>query len=139
MALDGEGSYIVGPAQGSGEWWGGWDAAGVVERYCQMDDEFIFYDDGTFVIDTQGDVWAEGYMGGNNECLTDESLVAPFDVFGRERTRSQQPVQKYCQRPWCLHRLQQSLELNRLTKEPVRQPLPLLTRCTSTATTMLSA
>lgn len=80
--LDGEGSYIVGPAQGSGEWWGGLDAAGVVERYCQMDDEFIFYDDGTFVIDTQGDVWAEGYMGGNNECLTDESLVAPFDVFG---------------------------------------------------------
>ena len=47
-----------------------------------MDDEFIFYDDGTFVIDTQGDVWAESYMGGNNECLTDESLVAPFDVFG---------------------------------------------------------
>ena len=80
--LDGEGSYMVGPAPGSGDWWGGLDAAGVVERYCQMDDEFIFYDDGTFVIDTKGDVWAESYMGGNNECLTDESLVAPFDVFG---------------------------------------------------------
>ena len=80
--LDGEASYIVGPAQGSGEWWGGLDAAGVVERYCQMDDEFIFYDDGTFVYETQGDVWAESYMGGNNECLTDESLAAPFDVFG---------------------------------------------------------
>ena len=56
-------------------------ATGVVERYCQMDDEFIFYDDGTFST-TQGDVWAESYMGGNNECLTDESLVSPFDVFG---------------------------------------------------------
>ena len=80
--LDGEASYIVGPAQGSGEWWGGPNAADVVERYCQMDDEFIFYDDGTFVYETQGDVWAESYMGGNNECLTDESLAAPFDVFG---------------------------------------------------------
>lgn len=80
--LDGEASYYVGPAQGSSEWWGGLDAAGVVERYCQMDDEFIFYDDGTFVYDSQGDVWAESYMGGNNECLTDESLTAPFDAYG---------------------------------------------------------
>ena len=80
--LDGEGSYYVGPDQGSGAYWGGLDAAGVVERYCQMDDEFIFYDDGTFIINTQGDVWAESYMGGNNECLLDEELVAPFDVYG---------------------------------------------------------
>ncbi len=80
--LDGEGCYIVGPAQGSSEWWGGLDAAGVIERACQMDDEFIFYDDGTFLIETQGEVWAEGYMGGSNACVADDLLNPPFDVYG---------------------------------------------------------
>jgi len=80
--LDGESSYYVGPGQGSSEWWGGIDAAGVIERACQLDDAFIFFDDGTFEIATQGQVWAESYMGGANECLDDAALAAPFDVFG---------------------------------------------------------
>ena len=80
--LDGVGSYIVGPAPGSGEWWGGIDEAGLVERACQLDDEFTFYDDGTLDINVLGQVWAESYMGGNNECLDEGVLVAPFDVFG---------------------------------------------------------
>ena len=80
--LDGEGSYIVGPGQqGSGAWWGGLDANGVIERACQMDDEFTFYDDGTMVFDSQGQVWAEDYMGGNFECLDDAALTPPFDAF----------------------------------------------------------
>ena len=134
--LDGEGSYMVGPAQGSGEWWGGLDAAGVVERYCQMDDEFIFYDDGTFVIDTQGDVWAEGYMGGNNECLTDESLVAPFDVFGWEFIR----LRRLKMKSPSTDLVHTSVSINPLMKancqataqEHPHRPSP--TRCTSTAT-----
>ena len=79
--LDGAGSYYVGPGQGSSEWWGGIDEAGVIERYCQMDDEFIFFDDGTFEIDTQGDIWVEDYMGGNNECIDETTLSPPLDAF----------------------------------------------------------
>ncbi len=80
--LNGEASYKVGSAPGAGDFWGGIDAVGVMDRACQMDDEFIFYDNGDFKIDTKGQVWAEGYMLGTNACMDNSALIAPYDVFG---------------------------------------------------------
>ncbi len=80
--LAGEGSYKVGPGPGAGDWWGGLDAAGVIERACQMDDEFIFSNDGSMVFDSKGQVWAEDYMGGAFMCTDDSALSAPFNAFG---------------------------------------------------------
>ena len=74
-------SCIVGPCQGCNDYWGGIDAAGVIERACQLDDEFIFYDDGTMEIDTQGQVWVENFLGGANECIDESMLMSPFDAF----------------------------------------------------------
>ena len=81
-SLDGEASYIVGPCQGCGDWWGGIDANGVIERACQLDDQWVFYDDGTMEYTTEGFVWSENYMGGGNECIDETLLPVPFDVFG---------------------------------------------------------
>lgn len=80
--LNSEGSYKVGPAPGSGEWWGGVDAAGVAERACQMDDEFIFADGGVFTYDDKGEIWAEGSLGVENGCYAASALAAPFSGFG---------------------------------------------------------
>ncbi len=80
--LDGESSYFVGPCAGCSDWWPGIDAAGVIERACQLDDEFIFFDDGTFEIATQGDVWVEDYLGFTPSCVDESMLASPFDVFG---------------------------------------------------------
>ncbi len=77
--LDGEGSYIVGPFPGSNEWWGGIDAMGVIDRACQMDDEFIFTDGGVFEYRALGQVWAEGYMGGFDACMDEGDIPAPFE------------------------------------------------------------
>ena len=79
--LDGEASYYVGPCQGCGDWWGGIDANGVIERACQLDDEWIFFDDGTMEFTTEGFVWAENYLGASGECLDETLLASPFDVF----------------------------------------------------------
>lgn len=81
-SLDGEASYIVGPCQGCGDWWGGIDANGVIERACQLDDQWVFYDDGTMEYTTEGFVWSENYMAGGNECIDETLLPVPFDVFG---------------------------------------------------------
>lgn len=80
--LDGANSYYVGPSPGSGEWWGGISEDDVLVRSCQMDDEFIFFDDGTFQYDSKGEVWAEDFMGGSFACLADDQLAAPYDVLG---------------------------------------------------------
>jgi PKD repeat protein len=79
--LDGEASYYVGPCAGCNDWWGGIDAQGVIDRACQLDDEFIFFDDGTFQIDTKGDVWVENFLKGADECISEDSLISPFDAF----------------------------------------------------------
>lgn len=78
--LNGEASYIVGPAPGSGDWWPGLDANGVIERACQMDDEFIFFENGDFNYDAKGQVFAEEYMGGTNSCMDEADIPAPFNV-----------------------------------------------------------
>jgi len=79
--LDGEASYYVGPTAGSNEWWPGIDANGAVERACQLDDEFIFFDNGTMEYDAKGMVFAESYMGGSNACIAETDLVSPFDLY----------------------------------------------------------
>lgn len=77
--LAGVASFYVGPSEGSAEWWGGITEGDLEARACMLDDEFIFYDDGTFVVDTKGMVFAEGYMGGSNACIADGDLPAPYD------------------------------------------------------------
>lgn len=77
--LIGEGSYKVGPAPGSGEWWPG---PGPGERLCQMDDEWTFFDDGTFTYDSKGDIWGEPYMGGSDACMPTADLMSPWDAWG---------------------------------------------------------
>ena len=78
--LAGVASFYVGPSAGSSEWWGGITEADLEPRACQLDDEFIFYDDGTYVYDSKGSVFAEDYMGGTFACLNDEDIPAPYDV-----------------------------------------------------------
>ncbi|MDX1477532.1 MAG: PKD domain-containing protein [Saprospiraceae bacterium] len=80
--LNGEGSYKVGPAPGAGDWWPGVDAQGVIDRACQMDDEFIFTDGGAMTYDAKGQVWAEAYMLGPDGCIEESELQAPYDVLG---------------------------------------------------------
>lgn len=78
--LAGVASFYVGPTEGSNEWWGGIVEADLEPRACMLDDEFIFFDNGDFVVDTKGAVFAEPYMGGNNECLDDGNVPAPFNA-----------------------------------------------------------
>ncbi len=78
--LDGAQSYFVGPAAGSGEWWPGITEDDVEVRACQMDDEYIFFDDGTYEYATQGDVWAEDFMGGSFACIAESELMDPYDA-----------------------------------------------------------
>ena len=80
--LDGAASYYVGPTAGSGEWWGGITEDDVAVRACQMDDEYIFFDDGTFQYDAKGQVWAEDFMLGDFSCTDESALQAPYDVLG---------------------------------------------------------
>ena len=75
------GCYKVGPAAGDGSWWG-MGAQDLIDRVCQLDDEFIFFNNGDFNYDTKGVVWAENYMGVNpGACTADGDLVAPWDAF----------------------------------------------------------
>ncbi len=84
--LAGAGSYFVGPAPGSPEWWPG-PAEG--ERLCQMDDEFIFTDGGNYSYQTLGETWAEAYMGvAADGCTADGDIPAPFDVLGSNDSHS---------------------------------------------------
>lgn len=80
--LDGANSYYVGPAIGSSEWWPGISEDDVAVRTCQMDDEYIFFDDGTFQYDAKGDVWGEPFMLVDNACVEESALQAPYDVLG---------------------------------------------------------
>jgi PKD repeat protein len=77
--LDGVASFYVGDAIGSNGWWPGITEADLAARACMLDDEFIFFDDGTFVVDTKGEVFAEGYMGGSDACIADGDLPAPYN------------------------------------------------------------
>lgn len=54
--LAGAGSLLVAPAEGSDVWW---SLDNPEARPCIMNDEYTFYEDGTFVFDSKGDVWVE--------------------------------------------------------------------------------
>ena len=61
------GSFGVGPGQGDISWWA-IDDAGVVERACFFDDEYVFGADGSFMNVLGADTWIEDWQGGSNSC-----------------------------------------------------------------------
>lgn len=56
------GSLWVGPPDASTTWWA-IGATAATDRPCAYDDTWTFGEDGSMVYDTQGDIWAETYMG----------------------------------------------------------------------------
>ena len=69
------GSLKVGPTSGNGDWWT-IDDAGVTQRACFYDDEFVFNAGGTFNNVLGSDTWLEGWQGTADACGTP---VAPHD------------------------------------------------------------
>nr|WP_319270931.1 PKD domain-containing protein [uncultured Draconibacterium sp.] len=68
-------SIGVGPGQGDLSWWA-IDAAGVSDRACFYDDEYVFGADGSFSNVLGAETWIEGWQGGSDACGTP---VAPHD------------------------------------------------------------
>ncbi|WP_298778935.1 hypothetical protein [uncultured Polaribacter sp.] len=68
------GSLKVGPSSGSGDWWA-IDDAGVTQRACFYDDEYVF-SNGTFKNVLGADTWLEGWQGTADAC---GSAVAPHN------------------------------------------------------------
>ncbi len=56
------GALGVGPGQGDISWWA-IDDAGVAERACFFDDEYVFGTDGSFMNVLQGETWVEAWQG----------------------------------------------------------------------------
>ena len=71
------GSLWVGPSDASTTWWAiGGTAA--TDRPCAYDDEWTFNSDGDMIYDTQGDIWAETYMGvATDGCQPESVLTGP--------------------------------------------------------------
>lgn len=77
--LAGAGSYIVGPGPGSAEWYTGPTTDDVMTQACRFNDEFIFFDNGTFQYDSKGDLWFDDFLGGpNNICIDESGLPAIY-------------------------------------------------------------
>lgn len=75
-------AFYVGPEIGSDYWYAN-TQVDVLDRDCLFDDQFIFYDDGTFVIAQNGSVWGEDYLGGFNECTTIDQLAPAMQIMGQ--------------------------------------------------------
>lgn len=69
------GAIGVGPNFGDISWWA-IDAAGVADRSCFFDDQYIFYNNGTFSNVLGADTWIESWQGGSDAC---GAPVAPHD------------------------------------------------------------
>jgi hypothetical protein len=69
------GSFGVGPELGDMSWWA-IDDAGVTERACFFDDEYVFGADGSFSNVLGSETWVEDWQGGTNSCGVP---VAPHD------------------------------------------------------------
>ncbi len=86
--LDGAGSIMIGPAAG-GTWWE-LPEEQLDGRTCQLNDQFVFHSDGTFVYDSQGDIYVEEEGGAVHPsdiglsigCNDEEDLTAPYDAWG---------------------------------------------------------
>ena len=73
------GAYWVGPDDAT-TWWSN-SADDVAARPCAFDDRWTFNSEGVMIYDTQGQLWAEDFMGFNFECVDDSALapeVAPW-------------------------------------------------------------
>ena len=56
------GAFMIGPSQGSGQWFTS-SAADVTTRSCLFDDEYVFNADGSFENVLGSDTWLEGWQG----------------------------------------------------------------------------
>ncbi len=65
-------AYKVGSFAGGSDWWGVPLADLEGDRSCQMDDEFIFFTDGSYSVDTKGSSWQEGHVGVDPAACTDD-------------------------------------------------------------------
>ena len=70
------GSFGVGPGQGDISWWA-IDDAGVTDRACFFDDEYIFGEDGSFSNVLGEETWVEAWQGVEAEGCS--APVAPHD------------------------------------------------------------
>ncbi len=72
------GALAVGPAKGSGEWFAT-TLDDVTVRDCAFNDEYIFNNEDKFIYNSNGDLWAEAYMGIDPPgCVLDGDL--PIDA-----------------------------------------------------------
>ncbi len=77
------GSLKVGPAKGSGEWFAVPEGDITGLRACWFDDEYIFHADGTYEYKSNGEVFAEGYMGvAGDGCIAEGDLPADAAAWG---------------------------------------------------------
>jgi len=79
------GAFAVGPAIGSDAWWpAGANISG--DRPCLFNDEFIFKTDNVYEYKTNGDLWAEAYMGysdtDKDKCQDEGTLPTAAQVWG---------------------------------------------------------
>ncbi len=80
--LSGSTPYYVGPGAGDGSWWtAGAEFDIFADRGCQMDDEFIFFDNGDFNYDSKGDVFADDFVCGPVACIDEGDLSAGFEAY----------------------------------------------------------
>ncbi|WP_046758143.1 PKD domain-containing protein [Kordia jejudonensis] len=70
------GSLAVGPSPGSGDWFS-IDDAGVAQRACFYDDEYVFTSSGTFTNVLGADTWIEGWQSGSGDACG--APIAPHD------------------------------------------------------------
>lgn len=76
------GALAVGPVRGSGEWFAT-SEDDLTVRACTFDDTYTFSSDGSFDYNTNGDLWAEGYMGIDPAgCITEDMLMGDAAAWG---------------------------------------------------------
>lgn len=71
------GALLVGPPGLTETWWQSSENE-VSERFCAWDDTWTFFEDGTMVYDTKGDIWGEDYLGFEFSCVPTADM--PEDV-----------------------------------------------------------
>lgn len=76
-----EGALLVGTADFTETYWQS-SESDITERFCAWDDEWTFFEDGTMIYDTKGDVWGEDYLGFNFECVPTADLPADVADWG---------------------------------------------------------